>query len=117
MKQMMGSVSVHLWSFVLGFDSSHRLTKVFIPKENVKILCFGQSIFLIRDKTMGLLFDAAMAWDKLSNAAYDIDVAKNRKVHHIKLSFLREDFRILSECTTQRMWILVSMRMNIMVTS
>ena len=41
---------------------------------------------------MGLLFDAAMAWDKLSNATYDIDVAKNRKVHHIKLSFLREDF-------------------------
>lgn len=41
---------------------------------------------------MGLLFDAAIAWDKLSNATYDIDVAKNRKVHHIKLSFLREDF-------------------------
>ena len=58
MKQMMGSVSVHLWSFVLGFDSSHRLTKVFMPKKMSKYSALRRVFFVIRDKTMGLLFDA-----------------------------------------------------------
>ena len=51
---------------------------------------------------MGLLFDAAMAWDKLSNATYDIDVAKNRKVHHIKLSFLTESWLVKNIWKTDR---------------
>ena len=51
---------------------------------------------------MGLLFDAAMAWDKLSNATYDIDVAKNRKVHHIKLSLLTESWLVKNIWKTER---------------
>ena len=41
---------------------------------------------------MGLLLDAAIAWNDLSNISYVIDVVKNRKKEQIELTFLSEDF-------------------------
>lgn len=90
-----------VWSFMRGCAT----TTDWIAerrKKMLKRLCVWkhrQSLFYQQRKVcvpMGLLLDAARAWEKMCLISYQFTYGMNKKLHHIVLSFQEEQFAHLS---------------------